>query len=52
VKYLLGTCAISEVMKSAPTPWLLEWLSDQNEANPYLSALTFGAIAQRAASLY
>lgn len=44
MKYLLGTCVISEVVKKEPNKNVLAWLSEQNEDSLFLSILTFGEI--------
>jgi predicted nucleic acid-binding protein len=44
MKYLLDTCVISEVIKREPNKNVISWLQAQNEANLFLSILTFGEI--------
>jgi len=44
VKYLLDTCVVSELVKKYPNTNVLSWLENQDEANLYLSVLTFGEI--------
>ena len=44
MKYLLDTCVISEVIKKEPNKNVISWLQAQDEANLFLSPLTFGEI--------
>ncbi|OQX12371.1 MAG: VapC toxin family PIN domain ribonuclease [Thiothrix lacustris] len=44
MKYLLDTCVISEVIKREPNKNVISWLQAQDEANLFLSILTFGEI--------
>lgn len=44
MKYLLDTCVISEVIKKEPNKNVISWLQAQDEANLFLSLLTFGEI--------
>lgn len=44
MKYLLDTCVISEAIKPKPNKKVIGWLQRQQEANLYLSVLTFGEI--------
>jgi len=44
VKYLLDTCVISEIIKSAPNERVITWLQSIDENNLYISVLTFGEI--------
>ena len=44
MKYLLDTCVISELIKKSPNENVISWLKNQDEANLYLSVLTFGEI--------
>jgi predicted nucleic acid-binding protein len=44
MKYLLDTCVISELIKKTPNKNVLLWLQSQDEADLYLSVLTFGEI--------
>ena len=44
MKYLLDTCVISELIKKNPNENVVSWLQNQDEANLYLSVLTFGEI--------
>ena len=44
MNYLLDTCVISEVIKREPNKNVIAWLQAQDEANLFLSILTFGEI--------
>ncbi len=44
MKYLIDTCAISELVKKNPHENVLQWFTNQNEANLFLSVLTIGEI--------
>lgn len=44
MKYLLDTCIVSELIKESPSENVISWLKNQDEANLYLSVLTFGEI--------
>ena len=44
MKYLLDTCCISELMKRDPNPAVMKWFSDHDEADMYLSVVTFGEL--------
>ena len=44
MKYLLDTCCISELMRRDPDPKVLEWFSEHDEADMYLSVVTFGEL--------
>ncbi len=44
MKYLLDTCVISEIIKSAPNERVITWLQSIDENNLYISVLTFGEI--------
>ncbi|MEZ5535452.1 MAG: type II toxin-antitoxin system VapC family toxin [Thiolinea sp.] len=44
MNYLLDTCVISEVIKKKPNKNVIAWLQAQDEANLFLSILTFGEI--------
>ena len=49
--YLLDTCVLSELVKKAPEPRVLEWLQDQPEERLYLSVLTLGELQKGVAKL-
>jgi toxin FitB len=44
MNYLLDTCLISELAKSEPDKNVVNWVLHENEANLYVSVLTFGEI--------
>ena len=52
MKYLLDTCVISEVIKREPNKNVISWLQAQDEANLFLSPLTFGEIQKGSNSRY
>jgi len=43
-KLLLDTCAISELVKTNPSPSFISWISVQDEDFLYLSVITIGEI--------
>ncbi len=44
MKYLLGTCVISELIKPRADENVISWIQSQDEESLYLSVLTFGEI--------
>jgi len=44
MNYLLDTCLISELAKSEPNKTVVDWVLSKNEANFYVSVLTFGEL--------
>ncbi|VAX27286.1 hypothetical protein MNBD_NITROSPIRAE01-1928 [hydrothermal vent metagenome] len=44
MKYLLDTCVISELAKTSPNKKVISWTIRNNEADFYLSTLTFGEL--------
>ncbi len=44
MRFLLDTCIISELSKKAPAPCVVKWISDVDENNLFISALTIGEI--------
>ena len=44
MKYLLDTCAISELTKTKPDKKVVSWITNNDEANYYLCSLTFGEL--------
>ena len=44
MKYLLDTCVISELTKLKPNIKVVDWISNQNEVDLYISTLTFGEL--------
>lgn len=44
MSYLIDTCCISELTKSDPDNNVIQWFSDHNEIDLYLSVITFGEL--------
>jgi toxin FitB len=44
VSWLLDTCALSEYVKKAPAPAVIQWLDEQDEASLFLSVVSVGEI--------
>ncbi len=44
MRFLLDTCVISELSKKKPTPCVVKWISNVDENNLFISALTIGEI--------
>lgn len=44
MKYILDTCVISELAKLAPNKKVISWVTQNDEEDFYLSALTFGEL--------
>jgi predicted nucleic acid-binding protein len=44
VRFLLDTCAISELVKPAPDPGVLKWFSQQDELALYLATVSLGEL--------
>jgi toxin FitB len=44
LKYLLDTCLVSELVRKAPDPGVVEWMNDCDEEAAYLSVITVGEI--------
>ncbi len=44
MRFLLDTCAISELVKPAPDPRVVQWFAQQDELSLYLSALSLGEL--------
>jgi predicted nucleic acid-binding protein len=44
MKYLLDTCLISELTKTAPNKKVVDWVLRENEKDLYISVLTFGEL--------
>ncbi len=42
--WLLDTCVLSEYIKKAPAPQVIQWLDEQDEASLFLSVVTLGEI--------
>ena len=51
MKYLLDTCAISELVKKKPSKKVLQWIQGCDEDAIYLSVLTIGEIQKGIAKL-
>jgi predicted nucleic acid-binding protein len=51
VRYLLDTCAISELAKAAPNAGVVKWLEERDEESIFLSVLTLGEIQKGVAKL-
>ena len=51
MKYLLDTCAISELIKRRPNKKVLQWIQGCDEDAIYLSVLTIGEIQKGVAKL-
>jgi predicted nucleic acid-binding protein len=44
VRFLLDTCVLSELVKSAPSENLVNWIEEQEEQELYLSVVTIGEL--------
>ncbi len=44
MSYLIDTDSLSELIKPKPDPNVLNWFSDHEELNMYLSVITFGEL--------
>jgi predicted nucleic acid-binding protein len=44
VKYILDTCAISELVRPVPSPAVVDWVRNQQEEHLFLSVLTLGEL--------
>lgn len=51
VRYLIDTCVISELAKSAPSQRVKAWATENDEGSFYLSVLTFGELHKGIARL-
>lgn len=51
MKFLLDTCAISEMLKSKPDKKFINWIDDQDENDLFLSILTLGELYKGAFKL-
>lgn len=51
MRYLLDTCAVSELIRPKPNPGLVAWLSARDEPTLALSVLTLGEIRKGIAKL-
>lgn len=44
MSWLLDTCTLSEYVKRSPTPQVIAWLDEQDEASLFLSVVSLGEI--------
>lgn len=44
MRFLLDTCAISELVKPAPDPGVLNWFAQQDELTLYLATVSLGEL--------
>jgi toxin FitB len=44
VRFLLDTCAISELVKPAPDPGVVNWFAQQDELTLYLATVSLGEL--------
>ena len=44
MSWLLNTCALSEYAKKVPSPEVIAWLDEQDEASLFISVITLGEI--------
>jgi len=44
VKFLLDTCVVSELVRPAPLPSLVDWINNQPEERLFMSVLTLGEL--------
>ena len=44
MSWLLDTCALSEYVKKAPAPAVIQWLDEQDEVSLHLSVVSLGEI--------
>lgn len=44
MKFLLDTCALSELVKPSPNAGVVEWFSQQDELSLYLAAVSVGEL--------
>lgn len=51
MKYLLDTCLLSELVKPAPEPSVMDWMGQRKETNLFVSALTIGELHRGVAKL-
>jgi len=51
VKYLLDTCLLSELVKPAPEPAVLDWLQSQDETHLFMAAITLAELERGVARL-
>jgi tRNA(fMet)-specific endonuclease VapC len=51
MRFLLDTCAVSEMVARRPSPAVLEWLRAQRASDLYLSVVTLGELQKGIAKL-
>ena len=51
MKYLLDTCLLSELVKAAPEPAVVEWIGQRKATDLFVSALTMGELHRGVAKL-
>ena len=44
MRYILDTCAISELVRPTPSPAVADWIRNQQEEHLFLSVLTLGEL--------
>jgi len=44
VSWLLDTCVLSEYVRKAPAPAVIQWLDEQDEASLFVSVISLGEI--------
>jgi hypothetical protein len=44
VSWLLDTCVLSEYVRKAPAPAVIQWLDEQDETSLFLSVISLGEI--------
>lgn len=44
MSWLLDTCVLSEYVRKAPAPAVIQWLDEQDEVSLYLSVISLGEI--------
>lgn len=44
MSWLLDTCTLSEYVRKAPAPGVIQWLDEQDEASLFLSVISLGEI--------
>ena len=44
MSWLLDTCVLSEYVRKAPAPAVIQWLDEQDETSLYLSVISLGEI--------
>lgn len=44
MSWLLDTCVLSEYVRKAPAPAVIQWLDEQDETSLFLSVISLGEI--------